>query len=329
MSQAFVYDNHVTSIPGWLPGEPDLPLGYAYETPDYNLHIFGARGDWWTLSPGLTFWEQKTEPLTDWSRKRFGASNARAMVQEPGNVVSNVWRPGLFAEDDVRQAFGITASQRRAAEQTLYLLLDALQKLFLVVEPESQGLGAYGPRMRELLILASTEVEDNWSYFLRAAGRPADARGWSTNDYVALRDPLYLREYELTLQPYANVPAVRPFDQWDPARPTASLVWYDAYNKAKHDRAGSLNEATLQRCIEAVAANIVLFCVRFSPFPLYTQNTPVASLASHLFKIELVDCDPATFYVPFVAPPAGATVAPAYGDGRRMQRPWKSNPLVV
>jgi hypothetical protein len=50
VTQAFVYENHVTSIPGWVAGQPDLPLGYAYETPDYNVHIFGARGEWWTLS---------------------------------------------------------------------------------------------------------------------------------------------------------------------------------------------------------------------------------------------------------------------------------------
>jgi hypothetical protein len=99
--------------------------------------------------------------------------------------------------------------------------------------------------------------------------------------------------------------------------------------QGKHDRTGNLNKATLQRCIEAVAANIVLFCVRFSPFPLYTQNTPVASLASHLFKVDLIDCDPATFYVPLVEPPAGATASPAYGDGQRMQQPWTSRPLVL
>lgn len=329
MPQPVVYENQVTTIPGWTPGEPDLPLGYAYETVDFNVHIFGAHEKWWTLSPGLTFWEQKHKPLADWSRGNFGATDVRSMAHDAGAVVSSVWRPGLLAEDQVRQAFGITASQRRASEQTLYLLLEALQALFLVVEPEAGGLTAYGPRTRELLILACTEVEDGWSHFLRTAGNAAPPRGWNTNDYVALRDPLYLSEYKLALQPYANVPPVRPFEQWDPARPTASLDWYDAYNKTKHDRAGSLNEATLQRCIEAVAANIVLFCVRYSPFPLYAQNTPVASLVSHLFELELVDCDPATFYVPLVGPPPGTGQSLAYGDSQRFHRPWTTSALVL
>jgi hypothetical protein len=327
--QPVVYENQVTTIPSWTPGEPSLPLGYAYETTDFNVHIFGARDGWWPLSPGLTFWEQKHKPLADWSHDTFGATNVRPTVHEAGVVVSSVWRPGLLVEQQVRQAFGITASERRASEQTLYLLLDALQALFLVVEPEGDGLTAYGPRMRELLILACTEVEDGWSHFLRVAGKAARRQGWSTNDYVALKEPLYLPEYKLMLQPYANVPPVRPFEHWDEARPTASLTWYDAYNKTKHDRAGSLNQATLQRCIEAVAANIVLFCVRFGPYPLYAQNTPVASLASHLFELELVDCDPVTFYVPLVAPPPGSGPSLAWGDSQRFHQPWTTNPLVV
>jgi hypothetical protein len=48
--------------------------------------------------------------------------------------------------------------------------------------------------MRELLILACTEVEDSWSYFLRVAGKAATPRGWSTNDYIKLGAPLYLQE---------------------------------------------------------------------------------------------------------------------------------------
>jgi hypothetical protein len=102
MPQAFVYENHVVTIPGWALGPPDLPLGYAYETADFNIHIFGAQGGWWILSPGLTFWKQK--PLADWSQERFGATDVRPMVHEAGTVVSNVWRPGLLAEDQVRQA---------------------------------------------------------------------------------------------------------------------------------------------------------------------------------------------------------------------------------
>jgi hypothetical protein len=125
------------------------------------------------------------------------------------------------------------------------------------------------------------------------------------------------------------VPPVRPFAGWNARRPTASLSWYDAYNKTKHDRTGSLNQATLQRCIEAVAANLVLFCVRISPFPLYSQNTPVASLASHLFELELVGCDPASFYVPLVALPAGSAPSLAWGDSQRFHQPWTTKSLVL
>jgi hypothetical protein len=51
----------------------------------------------------------------------------------------------------------------------LHLLVDALRLRFMAVEPTGPGLDSYGPRMRELLILACTEVEDQWSHYMRVA----------------------------------------------------------------------------------------------------------------------------------------------------------------
>ena len=78
--------------------------------------------------------------------------------------------------------------------------------------------------MRELLILACTEVEDAWSHFMRLANMPQGGRGWSTNDYVKLKGPLHLDEFELRLEPYPAAPAFRPFDGWDGIQPTQSLA---------------------------------------------------------------------------------------------------------
>jgi hypothetical protein len=92
-----------------------------------------------------------------------------------------------------------------------------------------------------------------------------------------------------------------------------------------------MHKATLRRCIEAVAANIVLFCVCFSPAPLFEQNTPVASLVSHMFAVDLVDCDPTTFYVPLVTPApqiGGGGEVLSWFDGRSFTEPWKVAPLV-
>ena len=101
------------------------------------------------------------------------------------------------------------------------------------------------------------------------------------------------------------------------------------YNKAKHDRTTHMDKATLQRCVEAVTANIVMFCVRFSPFPLIEQNTPVASLVNHLFGIDLVGVDPASFYVPLDAPTSGTGTRLSWGDVSMFMQPWTTKPLVL
>src|SRR4051794_3568675 len=190
--------------------------------------MFGLGDGLWTIQSGITFWEQKSQSFDDWTQHVFDRQNDRPMRLEPGELIEGVWRPGIYHLEQIQQAFGFSRADRRAAEQTLHLLVDALQTLFLSVEPAGTGLDAYGPRMRELLILACTEVEDAWGYFMRLAAAPQGGRGWSTNDYVKLTTPLHLDEFEGRLEPSPAAPAFRPFNCWDPAQPTQSLAWYDA-----------------------------------------------------------------------------------------------------
>jgi hypothetical protein len=145
---------------------------------------------------------------------------------------------------------------------------------------------------------------------------------------VKLKGPLHLAEYQVALVPYLNAPIVRPFERWNSQAPTQSLAWYQAYNQTKHDRIANLSRATLCRCIEAVAASFVMYCVRYGPMSLYRQLTPLSSLVNHLFEVELVDCDPATFYLPLVN--VGASAAGLrWGDSQRLTEPWTKVPLTI
>jgi hypothetical protein len=79
-------------------------------------------------------------------------------------------------------------------------------------------------------------------------------QGFRTNDYVRLKTPLYLAEYEISLPRYDAVNPMRPFVDWSVDAPTQNISWYDNYNKSKHDGLSNLSSATLLSCIEAVAA---------------------------------------------------------------------------
>lgn len=327
--KAIAYKNtKVPSFSGLAVGEPPIkkfPRGIAYETIDgYFVHFYSYDKGWWNVHPGLTATEKNSGMLDDWIKDRFGATDIEPLRLTPGNIVDGVWRPGISWE------FNTDRTMRRRSEQSLHLLIERLTELFLFIEPVGNGLNAYGPKTRELLILACTEAEDAWTQALRLdSSITPGPNGFSTNQYVRLADPLYLAEYQVSFVPYPDVPVIRPFHSWDVSRPTRSLEWYAAYNQTKHDRTTHLGKATLMRCIEAVLANVVLYCVRFSPFPLFNDTTPVATLVNHLLSVELVDFDITSSYVPLLDIPNNLNQYLQCFDSNRLTENWTTQPLVL
>ena len=331
MPDAITYRNSPHDIPGWNPGALNSQgRGYAYALDGFFVHVYGFDHGLWTISPGLTATEARgEESLEAWVTRRFGAAEITPVRQPVGTAIDGVWRPGLAAHDQLLAALAVTRHDQRLAEQSLQLLISALSDLLIYVEPSGPGREAYSAKTRELLILACTEVEDGWAQHLKRANVPRPPRGYSTNDYVRLRDSLDLPAFEIGLVPYPEVPAIRPFAAWDAAQPTRSLPWYHAYNKAKHDRTTNLPQATVERCIAAVAACLAMHCVRFGPYSMYNDNTPVAGLVSHLFSLELVEPEPASFYVPLVELPPDQRRDLIVFSGDHVGVPWTTAPLKV
>ncbi len=144
----------------------------------------------------------------------------------------------------------------------LALLTDRLALVFRTVEPESDNLEVYGHEVRNLLIIACTEVEAQWKAILDANSYPWD-KTCSTNDYVKLPSPLKLAEYEVELPLYPEIQPLRPFSNWALSNPTRSLTWYDAYNATKHDREKNFSRATMSNAINAIAACAILLIAQF------------------------------------------------------------------
>lgn len=296
---AITFTNTTTTIPNWSPLHIEHPRSYAYREGEYLVSLYGRGSHLFVISPGLTV-SQKADAAPDiWALATFGAQDVTPMKRLPGQAVSGVWRPGLLSHEEINLALGVTASERLSAEQGLQLLLSKLYELFGYIEPTAHGLAAHSHRTRELLILAATEVENYWRYYASKAGLvPGAGHHYKTTDYVRLKDPLHLSEYEVVAKPYANLGSIRPFAGWTAVQPTQSLQWYDAYNKTKHDRENHFSEASLHRCIEAVVACLVLFAVRFSPYSLFNGAGVTASYFNQMFEMKLVNPDCTSFYVP-------------------------------
>lgn len=141
----------------------------------------------------------------------------------------------------------------------LVALQDQLEKICRVIHPTQKNFDAFGHDIRNLLILACTEVEAQWKGVLTANG----AMGESTNDYVKLAQPMRLADFEVSFSYYPWLTAFKPFDGWSSSAPTKSLVWYDAYNKVKHDGEKEFEQATLQNAFQAICGCVVMMYAQF------------------------------------------------------------------
>lgn len=328
---ALVYRNTKTTIPGWIPNlHEQQPRGLAYETPTHFVHMYGTDKFARAISPGLTVTEAKKGTLRDWIVRVFGAEGIEETKVEVGHTVRGVWRPGLYRDEEVLQGLDVTEVEARLGEQSLLLLVERLDELFLYIEPTETSLNTYSHKTRELLILACTEVENYWKQYLILARVPPPIKGnITTNHYVKLQSPLHLGEYQIDLPRYPAIAGVRPFEKWDAADPTKSIAWYDAYNKTKHDRNTHFDQATLSSCIDAVAANIVMFSVRFGPFRLFQGRGTLATIINPTFTIDLFRYAPSSCYPPLVVLPNDQRPDLVCYDGRHQVQPRILDTLTV
>ncbi|WP_420030719.1 hypothetical protein ACN429_11660 [Pseudomonas oryzihabitans] len=139
-----------------------------------------------------------------------------------------------------------------------------LQEVFNYIDPCQENMGAFGPKLRELLILACTEVEGLWKGVLRANSTMEKAR-YSTKDYYALCELLCLKSWGVYLRDYPDLGQFSPFENWNSEQATQSLVWYEAYNAVKHDREKSANQATLKNVLGAMSAIHILLAAQWGP----------------------------------------------------------------
>lgn len=292
------------------------------------MHVYGLGSGLYVLSIGLTATEKNGGILSDWAIRVFGAEDIQNAIYPVGSTVRGVWRPGLYFHSDALQALGNSESEQRSSEQSVKILVARLDELLLYIEPDAHGLNAYSHKTRELLILACTEVENTWKHYMRIAGAsPVNGNDFTTRDYIRLLVPLFLEDFEVTVKPYGAIPALRPFLGWDASAPTRSLNWYDAYNKTKHDRSSHFNEATLHNCLSAIAANLILFSIRFSPFPLMEGTGTLPPLINQFFSIQLHRFNPATSYIPKLKLPDNMRNDLVCGNGKDLAQPWTITPL--
>lgn len=302
--KAICYKNTKTTLPDWSPNdqlEQHCPLGYAYETDGFVVHIYGAKDPFYTLSPGLTVIQKNTTncPITQWAERVFGAQDIQEMNTDVGVTYASVWRPGLYYDYEIATGLGATNLEIKDEEQVLLILLKKMTDAFIYIEPCQYSLHTYSHYLRDLLILACTEFENQCRRVLEAANLK-HGKHCGTSEYVKLNALCFLQEYSVSFGTYSDLPPFFPFASWSDKQPTQSLRWYQQYNNVKHNRLKAFPQATLESVLHAIAANVILFCVRFGPYRLFNQNSILSGYINQYIRVKLVNPDIKSFYVPLL-----------------------------
>jgi len=208
---------------------------------------------------------------------------------EIGVKYKHIWKP--LMQNNIEKELDFTVAEAYRAKRDLGLLVQKLQELLLFVEPSKEGLKAYSHKARELLFLACSDLESSLKKY-------NFGKNERMNDYVKLTDYIDLTKYKLSLIGYANPYKCCPFENWKPEEPSKSILWYYAYNQLKHNIDKNFHLATLENCINAIAANIILFAVRYSPRYLYEKDDVCSNLikSSLDYRVE----NSMDFYIPII-----------------------------
>jgi hypothetical protein len=214
-------------------------------------------------------------------------------ARTPGERHPRMWR-GRYSEPGMEEKESLAGAVTSAN-----VLLERFRHVLRTVEPDPTNRQAFGHELRQLLILACTEVESAWKSIL-VGNRYSDLEDYryTTNDYCKLREALKLEEWEVKLTMFSRYGAIAPFREWDPGKPTESLAWYSAYNLTKHDRETNLCRATLENLISAMAGLYIMLAAQAGPDRLARAPYDIVDFQhTHLPQWGLAD-----EYVPPIGP---------------------------
>lgn len=146
----------------------------------------------------------------------------------------------------------------------LEIILDELFEIFKVVEPHSSkktksNLETYGNRIRNVIILACTEVDALLKTILKGNNVKSEGKNYCMVDYLKLKEPMCLDCYTMSFRYIKDIGEWSPFKKWYSNSPE----WYQSYNKVKHDRFKNIEKATLANAINAIMAFAIVLAARY------------------------------------------------------------------
>ena len=142
----------------------------------------------------------------------------------------------------------------------LEIILDDMAEVFKTVAPSHKQFSVYGHAIRNIIILACTELDARMQDILANNGVNPNRKYFEMKDYFKVKDPLKLDEYELSFNRYGDLRTFSPFSAWENDK---QLDWYKAYNHIKHNREKHFAEAKLFNAINAIMAYAIILIAQY------------------------------------------------------------------
>ena len=142
----------------------------------------------------------------------------------------------------------------------LEIILDDMAEVFKVVAPSHKQLSVYGHAIRNIIILACTELDARMQSILANNGVSPDGKYFEMKDYFKLKEALRFDEYRLSFYRYGVLGTFSPFSTWEN---NEQLYWYQAYNHIKHNREKHFAEAKLFNAINAIMAYAIILIAQY------------------------------------------------------------------
>jgi hypothetical protein len=179
--------------------------------------------------------------------------------------------------DDFRLRMGPKLNEEQTQElidwySQIDTLMHRLNEIFRIIHPSSDNYDSHGNEIRNLLILACSEVELLFKRLLYDDYRLVKS---NMTQFFKSNKLVKLSSYEITFNAYRSLGTIRPFAEWIDDEDYKPLFWYQAYNSTKHGRRFGTDGANLRAVVNAIGACVALLKAQDFYEMLAFQRPPV------------------------------------------------------
>ena len=266
-------------------GTHHIPIQYS--NGDAHLLMCGYDNDCWVPvgSPIMNFGEMTEKQIFEVVRKthKYYSSlnegnnyHLKHLKLGCGQYFNSIYRP-IFTHD-LTEVFQATSQSETSFLECykdlpinnfqnysnqlrqLEIILDDIAEVFKVVAPHHNQFSVFGHAIRNIIILACTELDARMQSILANNGVSPDGKYFEMRDYFKLKSPLKLDEYKLSFYRYGDLGTFSPFSTWENDE---QLHWYQAYNHIKHNREKHFAEAKLFNAINSIMAYAIILIAQY------------------------------------------------------------------